>query len=161
MGKAVFKRRGNSLVAVDAEGLELLAPIRDGREVMVSVKVARNPKHHRLLMAMLGLIVKRAGAFDNHDNALVALKVACGLVDPYIDAQSGKTYFVPRSIAFESMSQDKFIDFFDRAVFVITTRWFPPGTKEEDVRAELERMAEPNFAPSIVPDHAERETADG
>lgn len=152
MAKAVFRHVGASLVPVDEQALEALRAIPLGRDVMVSVKVARNPKHHRLLFAMLNLIVQRTNKFDGTDEALTALKIACGLVDPYIDAETGKTFFVPRSIAFESMSQDEFSGFFDRSVFVATSRWFPPGTQEADVRAEIERMVEPNFAPSIAPE---------
>lgn len=156
MTKVVFRRRGATLIPVDGEGQELLHSIRDGRDVMLSVKIARNPRHHRLLFAMLNLVVQRTNKFDGTDEALIALKIACGLVDPYIDAESGKTFFVPRSIAFESMAQDEFSAFFDRAVHVATTRWFPPGTKQAEVRAEIEAMCDPlpntiKRSPALVP----------
>lgn len=169
MSKAVFRRRGKTLIPVDDQGLELLQSIRDGRDVMVSVKVARNPKHHRLLFAMLNLIVERTGKFSATDEALTALKVACGLVDPYIDSESGKTFFVPRSIAFESMPQDDFRAFFDRSVFVALQRWFPPGTSEQDLRAEIDSMCNPlpntmvRSSPPISPEgtHGTRERVNG
>lgn len=143
MTKAVFRKHGNTLIPVDDKGLELLRAIKDERDVMVSVKVARNPKHHRLLFSLLNLIVERTGKFDSTDQALIALKVACGLVDPYLDVHAGKTFFVPRSIAFESMGQDEFTAFFDRGVFVALHRWFPPGTDEAELRAEIESMVDP------------------
>lgn len=162
MSRAVFRKHGNALIPVDDHGLELLHTIRDQRDVMVSVKIARNPKHHRLLFALLNLIVERTGKFPNTRDALTALKVACGLVDPYIDAHDGKTYFVPRSIAFESMEQNEFSAFFDRAIFVTLQRWFPPGTNEKELRAEIELMTESNYAASLVPSKSrETERVDG
>lgn len=157
MTKAVFRKRGNALIPVDDKGLEILRAIKDERDVMVSVKVARNVRHHRLLFALLNLIVERTGKFEDTDQALVALKVACGLVDPYLDVHAGKTYFVPRSIAFKSMSQDEYQAFFDRGVYVALHRWFPPGTSEAELRAELDEMCNPlpntirRPSPSIAP----------
>lgn len=134
--KAVFKRNGNSLVPVDDEGFELLLKIADGREVMVDVRRARNPKHHRLFFGILKFIVEHTD-LDSIEAAKSALKVATGEVDPVIDAATGKTYFVLRSINWESKDQDEFAAFFDRAVDVITLRWMPPGTVSEDVRREI------------------------
>lgn len=143
MVQAVFRKRGNALVAVDQDGLDILSAIRDGRDVMATVKTPRNPKHHRLLFAALKFVVAHADTFQDTENALLALKIACGLVDTYIDADTGKTFFIPRSIAFESMDQLEFNNFFDRAVYVITSRWMPPGTTAESVRKEIEAMVEP------------------
>lgn len=152
-----FMRRDNSLVPMSEEAEAMLRAVKNGNEIMVSMKPARNIRHHKLLFAMLNLIVQHTGQFSSTDDALVALKIACGLVDPFIDAQSGKTFFVPRSISFSAMPQNDFSAFFDRAVYVVTTRWFPPGTQEADVRAEIESMCNPlpntivRRAPALVP----------
>jgi hypothetical protein len=143
MSKAIFKRIGYALIPTDDEGKALLSTVKDGREVVVSIKIARNPAHHRLLFAMLNFVVHHGSAFTSTDQALIALKIACGLVDPYIDAKSGKTFFVPRSIAFESMAQTEFSDFFNRATYVICDRWMPAGTTAEAVRAEILAMCDP------------------
>lgn len=152
MTTAAFTRRGNALIPSDEQGRELLSAVRDGREVMVTFKPARNIRHHRLLFAMLKLIVERTNKFDSTENALIALKIACGLVDPFIDAHSGKTFFVPRSISFASMPQNDFSAFFDRATYVAIQRWFPPRTSAVELRAEIELMVAPNYsAPSLAP----------
>lgn len=131
------------LVPVDQEGLDALAMIRDERDVHVEIKQPRNPKHHRLLFALLKFITTHSDLFVSTDAALLGLKIACGLVDPYIDASTGKTFFVPRSISFSSMDQTAFSAFFDRAVYVVTDRWMPAGTTPESVRAEIETMIAP------------------
>lgn len=143
MAQAVFRKRGKALIAVDQEGIDVLSAIREERDVTIEVKQPRNPRHHRLLFAVLKFITEHTDAFQSTDEALLGLKIACGLVDPYIDAETGKTFFIPRSIAFASMDQIAFSDFFDRAVYVITTRWMPPGTTAESVRKEIEAMVEP------------------
>lgn len=81
---------------------------------------------------------------------MIALKIACGLVDPFIDAKTGKTFFVPRSISFTAMSQDEFNAFFDRAIFVICDRWLPKGTTTESVRREIEMMTDPTHGRAVA-----------
>lgn len=142
--KAVFRRCGDrTLEAVDQQGLDLLASLRANRDVLVEVKQARNPKQHRKLFSILNFIVTHVEQFRSTDQALTGLKIACGLVDTYIDPDTGKAFFTPRSISFSSMDQGGFASFYDRAVYVITNRWMPPGTTEESVRTELEAMVAP------------------
>lgn len=146
MARHAFMRRGGTLVPTTPDAEQALRAVRDGREVMVALRPPRNIKHHRLLFAMLNFVIEHSDTFENKDLALIGLKIACGLVDPYIDPGTGKTFFVPRSIAFESMSQDEFNGFFDRACFVVAERWMPSGTTPESVRAEILAMIEPRSA---------------
>jgi hypothetical protein len=139
--KAVYQRKGETLVPVDEQGFELLHKIRDGREVMVEVKRARNPRHHRLFFAILKFMVEHTD-FDGIEKAKSALKVATGEVDTYVETTTNIAYFILRSINWESKDQDEFAEFFDRAVDVITTRWMPPGTAAEDVRNEIVAMCD-------------------
>lgn len=150
MTKAVFKRRGQTLIPTDSEGQDLLAAIRDGREVVVEVRAARNPRFHRLFFAVLNFCVQHCidretgeVRFSSIEHAKTAIKIATGEVDTYIDADSGKTFFIPRSISFASMDETRFAAFFDRAVYVIAERWMPAGTTPESVRAEIEAMVNP------------------
>lgn len=146
MSQAVFRRRGRTLVPVDRQGLDLLATVGNERDVVIEVKARRNPKHHRLLFAILKVMVEHSASFDSTEQALVALKIATGEVDVHVN-ERGRAFFVPRSISWGAMDQTRFKQFFDRAVHVITRRWMPPGTREQDVRAEIEAMvAEPQHA---------------
>jgi hypothetical protein len=140
--QAVFRRRGRTLVPVDRQGLDLLATIGNERDVVVEVKARRNPKHHRLLFAILKIMVDHSASFDSTEQALVALKIATGEVDVHVN-ERGRAFFVPRSISWGAMDQARFSQFFDRAIYVITRRWMPAGTQEADVRAEIEAMVAP------------------
>lgn len=139
--KVVLRKHNDALVPVDEQGKDLLAAIRHGREVTADVKRARHPKHHRLFFAILKFVVEHTD-LDSIETAKSALKVATGEVDPIIDAMTGKTFFILRSIAWEAKGQDEFEDFFNRAVEVITTRWLPEGTSADDVRHEIIKMAD-------------------
>ena len=156
MTRAVFRRRGRTLVPVDQEGLDLLGSIADESDVVVNVGQKRNPKHHRLFFAILNFCVKHAInpetgelLFDVADkklaieNAKLAVKVASSEIDPFIDPISGKLFWVPRSMAYDAMDETRFSDFFDRAVYIITHRWMPEGTTEQSVRDEIMEMVSP------------------
>lgn len=135
--KAVFRKRGTTLATVDDEGCALLSKIRDGRDVIVEVKQSRNTRHHRLLFALLNLCVEQLAAFDTVELALVAVKIGTGHFDTFIDKETEKTFYVPRSISFEAMDQSTFARFFDDACHLISHRWAPPGTTPEDIRREI------------------------
>lgn len=143
MTKAVFRKRGRSLVPVDQEGLDLLERIHNERDVLVDVKQPRSIRHHRLFFALLKFMVEHTPYFETIEQAKTAIKIATGEVDTYID-ERGKTFFILRSISWGSMDQTRFSAFWDRAIFVITDRWMPPGTTEASVRAELEAMVAPS-----------------
>jgi hypothetical protein len=70
------------------------------------------------------------------------LKVKLGYAEPFIEPASERTYWVLRSINWASMDQERFAEFFDRAIDVIVTRWMPAGTSAEAVRAEIIKMAD-------------------
>jgi hypothetical protein len=144
MTSAVFRRRRRSFVPVDQEGLDLLESVGEERDVVLNIKARRNPKHHRLFFAILKFMVEHTPYFETVEKAKTAIKIATGEVDTYIDPDSGKAFFILRSISWGSMDQSRFSAFYDRAVHVITSRYMPPGTTEESVRAELEAMIAPN-----------------
>ncbi|MCK7474054.1 MAG: DUF1367 family protein [Rhodopseudomonas palustris] len=48
------------LVPADIHADEMLGEIADGREVMVTIRRARNPQHHRFLFAMLRKVVENS-----------------------------------------------------------------------------------------------------
>jgi hypothetical protein len=131
------------LFATDGAGLDLIA----GKdcEIMVDVRKARNPAHHRLYWAIIRFVQMHSPVMSGfpQERIHIALKIACDLVDRTIDLETGKVVLVPRSIAFESMDQTRFNKFFDDAVEIVTTRWMPPHTTAAAVRAEILDMVTP------------------
>lgn len=119
--KAAFVKRDGVLVPCDEDGREIMAALAEGRQVMVRVHAARNIFHHRKLFLLLRRVID-GGAWDGDEESLLNwLKIATGLVDTVVGPK-GRAYYIPRSIAFESLPQDRFSRWFDRATFVISTR---------------------------------------
>lgn len=119
MTKALFRKSAAGLFPTDDESRELLRSIKEGAEVMVTAKVPRNPKHHRLLFKMLQKVAE-SGAWDYDVDALLEwVKHRVGHVR--VIEVAGKRYVRTKSINFESMGQTEFRKFFERAVFYIST----------------------------------------
>jgi hypothetical protein len=103
-------RRGDSLVPSCEMFREDLLAIPEGKEVFVTIRRARSPRHHRFFFAALQEIV-RSGAWDGTvETLLIYLKIATGRVTTVI-GDRGRTFYVPKSIAFESFSEDEFTGF--------------------------------------------------
>ncbi len=144
MTSAIFRKQASSLVPVDEEGRALLAKIKDGRDVECEVIQRRNPRHHRLLFAMIKMLRDNTELFEGKDTEIVltALKLATGYVRTYVDRTTGNTVMVPLSISFASMDQTRFSEWFDCAVHQIAERWFP-GSDAETIRSEILAMVDP------------------
>lgn len=137
--KIICRKVGRSLVPVDDDGHDALAKVRDGRDVTVEFKKARNPRHHRLFYGICKFVKMHSETMADAsiDQIKNALKLATGFVETYVDCQTGKSMYVAKSIAWESMDQTEFYVFFDAACAVVANRWLPEGTTPEDVRREL------------------------
>ncbi|MCA1298000.1 DUF1367 family protein [Stappia indica] len=118
--RAYVPSLGSVLVPLDADGREMVEAMTAGKPAMVRLHTPRNIKHHRMFFALLRMATD-SGAWDSSEETLRdAIKIACGCVDTIIGLD-GRTYFKPRSMSFESMSQAEFSRFFDRAVFYVST----------------------------------------
>ena len=153
MSEIILRKRGGSLIPVDDQGRELLAKLREGRDVGCSIVAHRNPRHHRLYWAIIKFLSEHADMFANTDTDVisVALKLATGLVRVFVDQDTGKTVMVPKSISWGAMDQTRFNEFFDKACATIAQRWMPAGSTPEDVRRELILMVDgPHALPERV-----------
>jgi len=88
---------------------------------LVHVHTPRNPRHHRLMFALLNEVIE-AGAWEGSADALLIwCKVAAGHVETTI-GPNGEMVYIPKSICFEAMDQTSFNQFFDAAISAICTR---------------------------------------
>lgn len=128
---------------MDADGREIVAAAK-GKRVMLNVHVARNIRHHRLLFYLISKLMD-SGAWDGtKDGLLDYIKIATHHVSTLV-GPDGRTYFVPQSIAFESLDQAAFRRFFDRAVYVVCERLLP-GYDWEALRDEITDAIDGNLA---------------
>src|SRR6266700_586260 len=147
MTEAIFQKRPPrssgevGLFATDEQGAELLAHVKG--QCKCEITTPRNPRHHRLLFAIMKFLRTHCEDFAHNDEEiiLIKLKLATGLVRVFVNKETGEVGWVPKSIAFASMDQKRFAAWFDEATAVIARRWMPGNTPEE-IRAELLAMVD-------------------
>lgn len=134
------KTPAGALKPTDERGEEVLRKVRVGTVVRVKITRPRNPRHHRLLFAILRIVMNHTTAWQKEEDVLFALKMATGMFD-MIPTANGP---VPRvhSISFDAMDQGAFEIAFDRFCDVITTKVIP-GLPTEQLKREVEDMIEP------------------
>lgn len=103
----------------DAE--EWLAKTKLRQGVLIDPRRPRNINHHRKLFALLNLAVDNWPGDEpmTVEALLGAIKISAGHCVP-VKTKTGEIWKIPKSIAFESMSQDEFEPFYDHAVLVIS-----------------------------------------
>lgn len=107
-----------------------------GQVVEMKARRPRNPKHHRKLFALLGIVVDNTELFANTDDALTGLKAVMGYGRWHRIEGTSKDLFYPDSIAFDAMSQAEFEPFYDQALAAVRRWWLPVGDAE--LRAAVE-----------------------
>jgi hypothetical protein len=122
--KAVFAKRKSSLVPVGDEAWDALCKLSEGQMVSVEVKASRNIQRLRLAWALAGAVFENTDYFPSRDAAMDAIKLGTGHCETWIDPATGEVKQRPMSIAFEKLEEIDFAQFVDRAVTLITVRWF-------------------------------------
>lgn len=130
----------SGLVPCDVMAEELMAFLPDGKDVLVTIRRARNPKHHRLLWALLKKVVENTDRWSDERELLDSLKLATGLFEARI-AFNGVPFAVPASISFAAMDQARFAEWYAKAVAVLARDVL--NVAPDALRAEVEAMIEP------------------
>lgn len=129
---------GRAFVPSDQAQAELAAmAARSGKEIKVAVSHPRNPKQHRLLMALLQIIANNHPTYDRLDKVLLALKLATGHAECSVVNET--VVWTPKSISFAAMDQAEFNEFFDAALHH-TTGWLLKGVTREQVLNEITQI---------------------
>jgi hypothetical protein len=114
-----FVRRGGHLVPADVRADEMVGMIKEGQEVLVTIRKARSPEHHRWFFAMLRKVIENTEEWNSEEELLTALKFAAGHVDR-CSLLDGTVVEMPRSINFGSMDEFQFRRWKDRAVYLLS-----------------------------------------
>jgi hypothetical protein len=135
-----FTKKHGALHPSDAVADEFMATLKEGREVLVSVRRPRSPRHHRLLFGLLRKVVDNTDKWHDEKVLLDDLKLATGLFETRISALTGMPYPVPASISFASMDQTRFAAWFEKATNLLATDVL--NCAPEELRAEVEAMVD-------------------
>jgi hypothetical protein len=145
MSKMVFRKVLGHLVPVDEPALALMKKAKPGELLIVEARRPRNILHHRKLFALLNLVVDNTDRYPDVETLLFALKIATGHCEIFPGADGKREFIKPKSISFESLSQDEFEPLYDRFVNVIVSQIIP-GTGKQALLDEVEAMLEPRAA---------------
>ena len=107
-----------------------------GDVVSVQLSKPRNPKFHRLVHALGALVVENIEGFEGMDShkALKRLQreglIECDEFSFKVEGCGMVTQYVPRSLSFESMSEEVFQDVYKQICSVIVRLYWPKETSE-------------------------------
>jgi hypothetical protein len=126
--KGLFTVGKNVMLPMDTRARDIMATLKPGDRVLVKVHRARNPEHNALAHVVFDRIAKATG--HSIDEVKLFLKAATGRVD-FVRLPNGKVIAAPRSLKFESMSQDEFQQFWDECLPIICEQILPDLPKRE------------------------------
>lgn len=132
--KIVMTKAKGALRPGDRASEDDFARIPEGAEVFVEIRRPRSLKHHKKFMALVGLIFQHQSKYQTRDQLLTAIKLRTGHYDTYI--VNDKPVVVPKSLAFDSLDQTAFEDFYDRTLDIVVTEIIP-GLRKADLKREL------------------------
>ena len=145
MSRCFFKVAGGkhvTLIPSDKNTEDVLRKFKYGDIISFpKPRKPRFPKHHFKYWALLKLVHEGTAVQDLYpttDHLHKAIKGALGYFSE-VKLPDGKVFQVVDSIAFESMDQDEFQKFYNKAVDLIVTQVVPNLNREDLVR-EVERM---------------------
>ena len=165
MTKAIFAKRGNTLVAIEPQAIELLSGYAEGSNQVVEVKKIRGEHGQyqlRKWWALCGILAANIPVFDADKRGVSdMLLIACRQCDWRIDPITNGATPIPRSLAIEAMEEDVFDRLWQRAVYYVNERWLPIGTAK--LQAEIddffagpdERARRTSLGKRLVPERAD------
>lgn len=102
-----FIKRGKSLVPADEFAEEFIDGLKDGKEVLLTIRKPRSPQHHRWTFKLLSRVVENSERWRSLDELLDALKLATGYAEMQVDLH-GDVYMRPKSVSFAAMDELEF-----------------------------------------------------
>ncbi len=144
MKRGFFKVGGGRtklLMPSDEASQAILDGCKPGDVVRIQVSKPRHPGHHRKYWAMLKIVHEGTAVQDLYpttDKLHQAIKGALGYFNE-VKLPDGKVFQVVDSIAFESMDQHAFEEFYGKAVDLIVSQ-VVPNLNREDLAREVESM---------------------
>lgn len=111
------KRKDGVFIPSDSEAMDFCGKIPVGDEVKISL--ARNPKFHRKFFALLKLGFENQERLDTMEKYRMVTIMKAGFFE-IVPNKNGEPYYIPQSIAFEKMDEEKFNKLFDAVLGVIS-----------------------------------------
>ena len=140
MKALLVKRKDGSFYPALEQDYEICKKVEPGSYVTLKTDDVRDIMHHRKFFALLKLVHHHlpeiiAERLPTQNHLLHEIKMRLGHYDAWITPKGSQLY-IPRSIAFDSMGQKKFEEFYSGALDVIFKHYLTSWTPEQ-VEAEI------------------------
>lgn len=126
----MIKRPTQVLAPADQEAVDWIHSLPVGEEIWVESKRPRNIRHHRKMFALIRFVRDATDHFTSERHLLLWIKLQIGHFEERV-MPNGEICLDPKSISFESMSQDDFEPFYNAALEAIRRELFPTMTDYE------------------------------
>ena len=136
MPKLVLRKPLGSPRPADEQSEDWLRKIANGECIMVEARKPRNIQHHRKLFALLKLVCDNVDEKITPELLLGLIKLRTGYSE-LIRTRKGEV-LIPKSIAFESLDQHGFDEFYNAAVHFIIQDILP--VSRDELEKELLEM---------------------
>lgn len=138
-----MRRVANHLVPVNEMASDDLTLVPADQDVFVTVRSRRSPAQHRMAWALAQKLAEACDFLHDREEAMEYLKMKCRhvrwVIEPARGRRPERTYMMPKSIAWASLTQERFSRLFNRMIFVVCSDVLP-DLKESDLRKEIEAM---------------------
>ncbi|MDQ6988474.1 MAG: DUF1367 family protein [Mariprofundaceae bacterium] len=130
------KIQGGQFVAASQQDYELTAAWKVGDVIKAKMSKPRNGWHHRKAWALVNFIFANQNIYNEINDLMVEIKLKTGHYEEHITTK-GVMIYVPRSLAFSSMSQEDFNVWYDKLIDVALLH-FCGGMSESKLRGYVE-----------------------
>lgn len=141
MKEFAVTRRGKTLVPVDDMAAEAIGRLSEGKEVLITVRVPRSGRHHRLAWALAQKLSEMVDGLHDAEDAMTMLKFRARHVEYWTDPLTGHMRMLPKSINWASMDQTSFSRLWDRMTWIVAHD-IVPGLDEEALRRDVLSMVD-------------------
>lgn len=139
MTKACFaKTLSGTLEPIDAPAKDFMDRLRPGAVARVEVSRARNPRRFRLYWALVDICMQNTDLSLSKEAWSDYLKILAGHVE--VVKRQGEIIQLPKSIAFNALSEADFTALMDRLFDAVRTKVIP-GLPAGDLKRALEEIA--------------------
>lgn len=139
MNQLAMRREGTKLVCLDEMSAEELSRIDPKAELLVTVKTPRRVRQFRFAWALAKKVSDACDFLPDAEAAMTYLKLKAHHAHILVDPKTGETYLTPKSIAYESLSQQAFDRILNRMVFIVCNE-IVPGLSSKALRDEILAM---------------------
>ena len=139
---AIWRRSGMAICPCNDAALDQVRSLAEGRDYLATwpFRGARSLPQLRLWWSLCGLMAEHS-IFPTQLAASNAVKIACGHFDTLMMPDTGEVHLVPRSISFQSLSQEEWKPIFEAALTAVVERWVL-GTDMAELRREVWRRCD-------------------